>query len=79
MNVLHHSRLAAVAAQTALACALALSGATIAQPLPVVDVVIGNNFGHLPMFVGVEKGFFKKHGVERTNREYLSDLPALPR
>jgi NitT/TauT family transport system substrate-binding protein/sulfonate transport system substrate-binding protein len=32
--------------------------------MPVVDMVIGNNFGHLPMFVGVEKGLFKKHGVE---------------
>jgi ABC-type nitrate/sulfonate/bicarbonate transport system substrate-binding protein len=29
-----------------------------------LDVVIGNNFGHLPMFVGVDKGFFKKHGVD---------------
>jgi ABC-type nitrate/sulfonate/bicarbonate transport system substrate-binding protein len=34
------------------------------KPLPVLDVVVGNNFGHLPMFVGVEKGFFRKHGVE---------------
>jgi hypothetical protein len=24
--------------------------------LPMLDVVIGNNFGHLPMFVGVDKG-----------------------
>jgi ABC-type nitrate/sulfonate/bicarbonate transport system substrate-binding protein len=64
MSILPHSRLATVAAQSALACALALSGAPSAQPLPVVDVVIGNNFGHLPMFVGVDKGFFKKHGVD---------------
>ena len=35
-----------------------------AQQAPTVDVVIGNNFGHLPMFVGVEKGFFKKRGVD---------------
>jgi len=35
-----------------------------AQGLPVVDVVIGNNFGHLPMFVGVDKGVFKKHGLD---------------
>ena len=34
------------------------------QALPTVDVVIGNNFGHLPMFVGVDKGLFKKHGVD---------------
>jgi ABC-type nitrate/sulfonate/bicarbonate transport system substrate-binding protein len=31
--------------------------------LPRLDVVIGNNFGHLPMFVGAEKSFFEKHGV----------------
>jgi sulfonate transport system substrate-binding protein len=35
-----------------------------AQGLPVVDAVIGNNFGHLPMFIGVEKGFFKQYGVD---------------
>ena len=35
-----------------------------AQEMAPVDVVIGNNFGHLPMFVGVNKGFFKKHGVD---------------
>ena len=27
-------------------------------------MVIGNNFGHLPMFVGAEKGFFARHGVD---------------
>ena len=32
--------------------------------LPRLDVVIGNNFGHLPMFVGVEKGLFRKHGLD---------------
>ena len=32
--------------------------------LPKLNVVIGNNFGHLPMFIGAEKGFFKKHGVD---------------
>ena len=35
-----------------------------AQETPKLDVVIGNNFGHLPMFVGAEKGLFKKHGVD---------------
>ena len=45
---------------------LTLAGATgaAAQGMTAVDVVIGNNFGHLPMFVGVDKGFFKKHGVD---------------
>ena len=38
--------------------------ATTPQPPVVVDAVIGNNFGHLPMFVGVEKGLFKKHGID---------------
>ena len=35
-----------------------------AQALPVMEAVIGNNFGHLPMFVGVDKGLFKKHGID---------------
>jgi len=37
---------------------------TAGQGLPTLEAVIGNNFGHLPMFVGVEKGLFKKHGVD---------------
>jgi NitT/TauT family transport system substrate-binding protein/sulfonate transport system substrate-binding protein len=37
---------------------------TPSAPPPVVEAVIGNNFGHLPMFVGVEKGLFKKHGID---------------
>jgi sulfonate transport system substrate-binding protein len=37
---------------------------TAQRSLPKLDVVIGNNFGHLPMFVGAEKGFFKQHGVD---------------
>jgi len=32
--------------------------------LPRLDVVIGNNFGHLPMFIGAEKGYFVAHGVD---------------
>ena len=57
-------RFAAILTLASLACALAGPGSAIAQPLPVVEAVIGNNFGHLPMFVGVEKGFFRKHGVD---------------
>ncbi|MBV9456240.1 MAG: ABC transporter substrate-binding protein [Bradyrhizobium sp.] len=34
------------------------------RQLPGLDVVIGNNFGHLPMFVGAEKGIFKRHGID---------------
>lgn len=48
----------------ALACFCGLAGVSAAQELPVIEVVVGNNFGHLPMFVGVEKGLFKKHGVD---------------
>jgi sulfonate transport system substrate-binding protein len=57
---------AAVFAGAVLAGAGWLAGATLAmaQALPVMDVVVGNNFGHLPMFIGVEKGFFKQHGVD---------------
>ena len=36
--------------------------------LPKLNVVIANNFGHLPMFVGAEKGFFKAHGVDASFR-----------
>ena len=32
--------------------------------MPRLEVVIGNNFGHLPMFVGAEKGIFKEHGID---------------
>ena len=36
--------------------------------LPKLDVVIANNFGHLPMFIGAEKCFFKEHGVDASFR-----------
>src|SRR5437762_10373785 len=64
MKTLHQPRFAGIAACTLLAWVAVFAGAAAAQQLPVVDAVIGNNFGHLPMFVGVEKGFFKKHGVD---------------
>ena len=53
-------------AVTAASIAVVLVGgcATTPQPPVAVDAVIGNNFGHLPMFVGVEKGLFKKHGID---------------
>src|SRR6266849_9109567 len=57
-------RFAAMVMPALLACVLVFQGPAAAHQLPVVDAVIGNNFGHLPMFVGVEKGFFKKHGVD---------------
>jgi len=38
--------------------------ATAPQPPVAMEAVIGNNFGHLPMFVGVEKGLFKQHGID---------------
>lgn len=43
---------------------LAASSLLRAQNLPSMEAVVGNNFGHLPMFVGVEKGLFKQHGVD---------------
>jgi NitT/TauT family transport system substrate-binding protein/sulfonate transport system substrate-binding protein len=57
-------RIFALLTGAALAVAVGFSGRAAAQSLPVLDVVVGNNFGHLPMFVGVEKGLFKKHGVD---------------
>ena len=63
MRTSYHRRFAILALATLLGWAGGLAR-TSAQQLPAVDVVVGNNFGHLPMFVGVEKGFFKKHGVD---------------
>ncbi|HEV8675312.1 MAG TPA: ABC transporter substrate-binding protein [Methylomirabilota bacterium] len=53
-----------VAIALALGLGLVWAEPASTQPLPALDVVIGNNFGHLPMFVGVDKGFFKQHGVD---------------
>ncbi len=64
MNAHPIRTLAAALAGTALAAAVLFATAAAAQGMPSVDVVVGNNFGHLPMFVGVEKGLFKKHGVD---------------
>ena len=57
-------RRSGLCAAAALACAAAFPGFAAAQSLPVLDVVVGNNFGHLPMFIGAEKGIFKTHGVD---------------
>jgi NitT/TauT family transport system substrate-binding protein len=35
-----------------------------AQQPTVLAVAVGNNFNHVPSFVGVEKGLFLKHGVD---------------
>jgi len=51
-------------AAASIAVVLAGGCATTPQPPVVVEAVIGNNFGHLPMFVGVEKGLFKQHGID---------------
>jgi len=63
---IHCRRGIVVVLSTVLAWALGFAGGTPAagQGMSTVDVVIGNNFGHLPMFVGVDKGFFKNHGVD---------------
>src|SRR5260370_16108470 len=64
MKTPQYQRYFAITECALLVWAVGFAGAAAPQQLPVVDVVIGNNFGHLPMFVGVEKGFFKKHGVD---------------
>src|ERR1700694_313374 len=64
MKTLRHPNFTATTVCALLVWAVCFAGAAAAQPLPVVDVVIGNNFGHLPIVVGGEKGFFKKHGVD---------------
>ena len=52
------------AASISLAALLGAGCATAPEKPVAMEAVIGNNFGHLPMFVGVEKGLFKKHGVD---------------
>ena len=47
-----------------LAALFSAGCATTQQPPVALEAVIGNNFGHLPMFVGVEKGLFKRHGID---------------
>ncbi len=47
-----------------LVAMLASGCATTPEPPVALEAVIGNNFGHLPMFVGVEKGLFKQHGID---------------
>src|ERR1700675_1354972 len=64
MNTRYRRGIAALIISTVLAWAGFAGGMGAGRGLPVVDVVIGNNFGHLPMFVGVDKGFFKKHGLD---------------
>src|SRR5256885_2595380 len=57
-------RTSGLCAAASVAGAAGFPGFTAAQSLPVLDVVVGNNFGHLPMFIGAEKGIFKAHGVD---------------
>ena len=66
MKDLFRKGITAVSLGTLLVWGVALvSGSpAAAQGMPTMEAVIGNNFGHLPMFVGVEKGLFKKHGIE---------------
>ncbi|MDO8535297.1 MAG: ABC transporter substrate-binding protein [Xanthobacteraceae bacterium] len=65
MSIIHRKGVASLIASVALAGTLGIGAApAAAQAIPTLDLVIGNNFGHLPMFVGVDKGFFKKHGID---------------
>ena len=56
----------ALAVLAASAAAPGVISQARAQAMPAMEAVIGNNFGHLPMFVGVEKGLFRKHGIDVT-------------
>ena len=57
-------RWAVVGMALAIGLWLAWAAPGSGQGMPTLDVVIGNNFGHLPMFVGVDKGLFRKHGLD---------------
>jgi ABC-type nitrate/sulfonate/bicarbonate transport system substrate-binding protein len=64
MNTIACRIILAAAIAVLAGCAAAPAPVASDKPLPVLDVVVGNNFGHLPMFVGVDKGLFRKHGVD---------------
>jgi ABC-type nitrate/sulfonate/bicarbonate transport system substrate-binding protein len=51
-------------AGTAALIAAGLAWTAAAQQPAVLAVAVGNNFNHVPSFVGVEKGIFLKHGVD---------------
>src|SRR5256712_4345813 len=54
----------ALGGMTAAIFSSAIGFAAPAAGETTLDVVVGNNFGHLPMFVGVDKGLFKQHGLD---------------
>ena len=51
-------------AGTVALIAAGLAWTAAAQQPAVLAVAVGNNFNHVPSFVGVEKGIFLKHGVD---------------
>jgi len=59
-----NARTGIVLSAAALTVLISAGCATAPQPPMAMEAVIGNNFGHLPMFVGVEKGLFKQHGID---------------
>lgn len=61
MRIRSSNRIAPFILGAVLACGVQPGSA---QAKTVLDVVIGSNFGHLPLFVGADKGFFKQHGVD---------------
>ncbi len=49
----------------AFAALIASCAASIAMAqVPVLDFVVVDNLGHLPMIVGAQKGIFKEHGLD---------------
>ena len=64
MKSIHRRELARLLLGAVTAWTIVAAGSAPAQTMPVMEAVVGNNFGHLPMFVGVEKGLFRKHGVD---------------
>lgn len=64
MATLKRRGIAGLLVGAALTWFCGIAGGVAAQGVPVLDVVVGNNFGHLPMYIGVEKGFFKQYGLE---------------
>ena len=50
--------------RTAGAFVVACAASAASAQVPVLNYVVVDNLGHLPMIVGAEKGIFKEHGLD---------------
>jgi NitT/TauT family transport system substrate-binding protein len=64
MDTTRTKRWMAMGAGAVLALALVGTGLAAQQKVHEAVAAVGNNFNHIPSFVGVEKGIFLKYGID---------------